>query len=92
MNVDLLRQRFRNSSRAQYLVKTELLARTLSFSERAGKNLQKDLLNLDDFGLITLEKQHQIDLTDLIEDRIGKKSTIITSHFPVHAWHEVIGG
>ena len=28
---------------------------------------------------------------DIIEDRHGKKSTIITSQIPVAKWHEVIG-
>ena len=27
---------------------------------------------------------------DIIEDRLGKKSTIITSQIPVAKWHEVI--
>ncbi|WP_317130200.1 ATP-binding protein [Sphingobacterium paludis] len=29
---------------------------------------------------------------DIIDDRHGKKSTIISLQIPVFAWHEIIGG
>jgi DNA replication protein DnaC len=60
----------------------------IKFFERIAK---ADLLILDDFGLTHLEKQHQLDLMELIEDRHGKKSTIIVSQLPVPSWYEVIG-
>lgn len=50
-----------------------------------------DLLILDDFGLAHLEQHHRMDLLELIEDRHGRKSTIITSQLPVASWYEVIG-
>jgi len=50
-----------------------------------------DLLILDDFGLINLEKQHQLDLMEIIEDRHGKSSTIIASQLPVANWFDIIG-
>jgi DNA replication protein DnaC len=50
-----------------------------------------DLLILDDFGLIHLEKQHQLDLMEIIEDRHAKTSTIIASQLPVASWFDVIG-
>jgi len=31
------------------------------------------------------------DLLELLEDRYGRKSTIVTSQLPVASWHEVIG-
>jgi DNA replication protein DnaC len=49
------------------------------------------LLILDDFGLVHLEKQQQLDLMELIEDRHGKASTIIASQLPVASWFDVIG-
>ena len=58
------------------------------FFEKLAKT---DLLILDDFGLTYLEKQQQIDLMELIEDRHGKKSTIIASQLPVASWYDVIG-
>ena len=50
-----------------------------------------DLLILDDFGLTHLDRQQQLDLMELVEDRHGKKSTIIASQLPVASWFDVIG-
>lgn len=55
------------------------------------KTAKTDLLILDDFGLVHLEKQQQLDLLELIEDRHGKASTIIASQLPVASWFDVIG-
>jgi len=50
-----------------------------------------DLLILDDFGLTHLDRQQQLDLMEIVEDRHGKKSTIIASQLPVASWFDVIG-
>ena len=55
------------------------------------KTAKTHLLILDDFGLVHLEKQQQLDLMELIEDRHGKASTIIASQLPVASWFDVIG-
>ena len=55
------------------------------------KMARTDLLILDDFGLTHLEKQQQLDLMELMEDRHGKASTIISSQLPVASWFDVIG-
>ena len=60
----------------------------IKFFERIAKT---DLLILDDFGLTHLEKQHRLDLMEFIEDRHGKKSTILVSQLPVKSWYEIIG-
>ncbi len=49
------------------------------------------LLILDDFGLIHFEKQHQMDLMEIIEDRHARAATIIVSQLPVASWFEIIG-
>ncbi len=49
------------------------------------------LLILDDFGLTHLEKQHQLDLMEIIEDRHARSATIIVSQLPVASWFDVIG-
>ncbi|HYX06996.1 MAG TPA: ATP-binding protein, partial [Bacteroidales bacterium] len=41
------------------------------------------LFILDDFGLTNLERQQQLDLMEIIEDRHGRSSTIISSQIPV---------
>jgi DNA replication protein DnaC len=49
------------------------------------------LLVLDDWGLTTLTDQSRQDLLEIVDDRVGKLSTAITSQLPVDAWHDYIG-
>jgi DNA replication protein DnaC len=55
------------------------------------KTAKANLLILDDFGLVHLEQQQQLDLMELIEDRHARASTIIASQLPVASWFDVIG-
>src|SRR5438477_2170894 len=56
------------------------------------KNLARaDLLILDDWGLAPLTPEQARDLLEIIDDRHGRGSTIVTSQLPVDHWHEVIG-
>jgi DNA replication protein DnaC len=50
-----------------------------------------DLLILDDWGPERLSASQRRDLMEIVEDRHGAGSTVITSQLPVDAWHEVIG-
>ena len=50
-----------------------------------------DLLILDDWGPDRLSANQRRDLMEIVEDRYGAGSTLITSQLPVDAWHEVIG-
>jgi DNA replication protein DnaC len=50
-----------------------------------------DLLILDDWGLTPMSDPQRRDLLEILEDRYGKRSTIVTSQLPVTAWHEAIG-
>lgn len=52
---------------------------------------RQDILILDDFGIQPLDGQARASLLDIIEDRHGKRSTIITSQVPVSGWYDVIG-
>ena len=49
---------------------------------------QVDLLILDDWGLTPLAAEQRRDLLELLEDRHGRKSTIVTSQIPIDRWHE----
>ena len=51
---------------------------------------KQDLIILDDFGLQSLDNLKRQDFMEIIEDRHGKRSTIIASQLPVSAWHEVV--
>ena len=50
-----------------------------------------ELLILDDWGMQPLEAAQRQDLMELIEDRHGRHSTLITSQLPVKHWHDYIG-
>jgi DNA replication protein DnaC len=52
---------------------------------------KQDLLILDDFGLQPMDNQNRAALMELIEDRHGIRSTIITSQLPVQEWYDIIG-
>ena len=49
------------------------------------------LLILDDWGLEPLDAAARHDLLEILEERYGRRSTIITSQIPVDKWHELIG-
>src|SRR5271154_4613247 len=49
------------------------------------------LLILDDWGLEPLDAGARRDLYEILEERYGRRSTILTSQVPIDKWHEVIG-
>jgi DNA replication protein DnaC len=62
-----------------------------SYSREIAKVERYDLLILDDFGLQSLDNTARMILLEIIEDRHGRKSTIIASQLPVAKWYEIIG-
>jgi DNA replication protein DnaC len=53
--------------------------------------VRADLLILDDWGPDRMTAGQRRDLMEIVEERYGRRSTIITSQLPVEAWHEVVG-
>jgi DNA replication protein DnaC len=49
------------------------------------------VLILDDWGLSVLSGSERRDLLEILDDRHGRSSTIVTSQVPVDAWHDLIG-
>lgn len=49
------------------------------------------LLVLDDWALLPMEGQAQHDLLEVIDDRTGARSTIVTSQVPIAKWHDLVG-
>ena len=49
------------------------------------------LLVLDDWALSPMEGQTQHDLLEVIDDRAGGRSTIVTSQVPIGKWHDLVG-
>ncbi|MEJ5996567.1 IS21-like element helper ATPase IstB [Pedobacter sp. Du54] len=62
-----------------------------SYSKEILKIERQQLLILDDFGIQPFDAQNRAALMEIIEDRHGKSSMIITSQLPVGKWHELIG-
>jgi len=62
---------------------------------RYGKLLKQlariDALVIDDWGLAVLDDVHRRDLLEVLDDRHGARSTIVTSQLPVEHWHAAIG-
>jgi DNA replication protein DnaC len=50
-----------------------------------------DLLILDDWGLAPISDHVRVILLEILDDRHGNKSTIVTSQLPIDAWHTAIG-
>lgn len=50
-----------------------------------------DVLIMDDWGLAPLDAAARHDLLEILEDRYGHRSTIVTSQLPVDKWHALIG-
>ncbi|MCC7542089.1 MAG: IS21-like element helper ATPase IstB [Deltaproteobacteria bacterium] len=62
-----------------------------TYARRLGQCARADLLILDDLGLGTLGERQRHDLLEVLEDRYGRVSTIVTSQMPIAKWHDWIG-
>jgi DNA replication protein DnaC len=49
-----------------------------------------DVLVLDDWGLAPLRDQERRDMLEILEDRHGARSTVVTSQLPVEKWHDFL--
>lgn len=63
-----------------------------SFRKRLAQLAKVDLLILDDFGMATLNAVGRNDLLEVIEQRCGNRSTLLTSQLPVNRWHDYLSG
>ncbi len=52
---------------------------------------RKDVLIIDDFGLIALTDEQRHDLMEIVDDRHERRSTVIASQLPIDKWHHAIG-
>jgi len=93
----LATQACRHGLSARYF-RTSRLLETLSIAHGDGRfpkliqQLAKtDLLILDDWGLEKMSLSQRNDLLEIMEDRHGQCSTLITSQLPITQWHKAIG-
>ena len=56
------------------------------------KLAQTDLHIIDDFGMKVLDGQQLLDFMEIIENRHGRKATIIVSQLPISDWYDVMKG
>jgi len=50
-----------------------------------------DVLVIDDWGLAPMSTDSHRDLLEILEDRYGARSTLVTSQLPLEKWHGLIG-
>lgn len=62
-----------------------------SWANALARFARVDILVLDDWGIAPLREPERRDLVEVIEDREGLRSTIVTSQLPVARWHDHIG-
>jgi DNA replication protein DnaC len=62
-----------------------------TYARLLAKLARVDVLVLDDFALVPLQEPERRDLLEILEDRYGTRSTIITSQVPPAHWHEYLG-
>jgi DNA replication protein DnaC len=93
----LAQQACRNGYRALYR-RIPRLFEELTLAHADGSYLRllarfarADVLVLDDWGLGGLREQDRRDLLEVLEDRTGTRSTVITSQLPPATWHDYIG-
>jgi DNA replication protein DnaC len=62
-----------------------------SYATLLARLARVDVLVLDDWGLGTITDRHRHDLLEILEDRDGVRSTVITSQLPRERWHDYLG-
>ncbi len=62
-----------------------------SFPKRLAAIAKTHLLVIDDFAIAPIAARERSDLLELLDDRVGSRSSIITSQLPVEHWHDYIG-
>ena len=87
----------RDGYRALYFY-TPKLFRALAVAQADGslikllnKIAKAEVLVVDDWGLVSPGPKAYRDFLEILDDRHGSGSTLITSQFPVDTWHELIG-
>jgi len=87
----------RSGYRVRYYVTTKLF-RLLRHAHADGSYMRltdrlakTDLLIIDDWGMETLKATESRDFLEILDDRQGSGSTLITSQFPLNLWHDTIG-
>lgn len=76
---------------AKLFAKLKMAKADGSYLKELAKIERQHLIILDDFGLQPMDNQSRLAFLEIIEDRHGKGSVIITSQLPVSRWYDIIG-
>ncbi len=86
----------RSDYRVRYYVATKLFRELTrshvdgSFLTLSSRLAKTDLLIIDDWGMETLKASQYRDFLEILDDRQGAGSTLITSQFSTDLWHDTI--
>ncbi|MDA8349169.1 MAG: IS21-like element helper ATPase IstB [Pseudomonadota bacterium] len=61
-----------------------------SFRKRLAAIAKIQLLVIDDFAISPIGPRERNDLLELLDDRVGSRSSIVTSQLPIEHWHEYL--
>jgi DNA replication protein DnaC len=59
-----------------------------TYAKTLAKLATADVLVLDDLGIQKIMESERNDLLEVLEDRYGRTSTVVTSQLPIPKWHE----
>ena len=76
---------------AKLFAKLKMAKADGSYLKELARLERQHLLIFDDFGLQPLDNQNRMILMEIMEDRHGRGSVIITSQLPVSDWYDIIG-
>ncbi|MFZ5558861.1 MAG: IS21-like element helper ATPase IstB [Pseudomonadota bacterium] len=62
-----------------------------SFRKRLAVIAKVSVLVIDDFAIAPMGARERADLLELLDDRVGTRSTLITSQLHLDHWHDYIG-
>jgi DNA replication protein DnaC len=62
-----------------------------TYAKTLAKLASADVLVLDDLGIQKIMESERNDLLEVLEDRYGRTSTVVTSQLPIAKWHEWLG-
>ena len=87
----------RNGHSALYVRVSRLLSELATaradgrYPRRLESLAKTKVLVMDDWGLTPFSAENRHDLLEVLEDRHGVRSTVVTSQLPVDKWHDVVG-
>ena len=75
----------------KFFPQTRLWVADGSYLKQIDQIARTDVVIFDDFGLQHLDGPARLTLLEVLEDRVGRRSTVFASQLPVDSWFQVIG-